>query len=194
MSKPVIMNTLKTLCVTERKEWRKWLENNFDQEKEVWLVFPKKSSGKKRIAYNDAVEEALCFGWIDSTFKSIDEDNNAQRFSPRNPKSAYSQANKERIKWLLSHKMIHPSMFEKAKEVASEKFIFPEDIIESIKKDKSAWKNYNQLSDSYKRIRIAYIEAARNRPAEFQKRLENFIHKTQKGEIIKGHGGIEKYY
>jgi len=188
------MNTLKTLYVTERKNWRKWLENNFEKEKEIWLVFPKKSSGKKRIEYNDAVEEALCFGWIDSTFKSIDEDNNAQRFSPRNPKSTYSQANKERIKWLLSQGMIHPSMLEKVKEVASEKFIFPADIIESIKKDKVIWKNYKQFSDSYKRIRIAYIEAARNRPAEFQKRLSSFIDKTQKGEIIKGHGGIEKYY
>jgi len=188
------MNTQKILYVTERKDWRKWLENNFDKEKEIWLVFPKKSSGKKRIVYNDAVEEALCFGWIDSTFKSIDEDNNAQRFSPRNSKSTYSQANKERIKWLLSQKMIHPSMLEKVKEVASEKFIFPPDIIESIKKDKAAWKNFNQFSDSYKRIRIAYIEGARNRPEEFQKRLSNFIDKTQKGEIIKGHGGIEKYY
>jgi hypothetical protein len=90
--------------------------------------------------------------------------------------------------------MIHPSMLEEAKKVASEKFIFPADIIESIKKDKTAWKNYNQFSNSYKRIRIAYIEAARNRPEEFQRRLLNFINKTQKGEIIKGHGGIEKYY
>ena len=85
-------------------------------------------------------------------------------------------------------------MLEKAKDVASEKFSFPEDIIESIKKDKAAWENYNQFSDSYKRIRISYIEAARNRPEEFQKRLSNFIDKTQKGKIIKGHGGIEKYY
>ena len=188
------MNTLKTVYVTERKDWRQWLENNFDKEKEIWLVFPKKSSGKKRIEYNDAVEEALCFGWIDSTLKSLDEDDNAQHFSPRNPKSTYSQANKERVKWLLSQKMIHPSMLEKAKKVASEKFIFPRDIIESVKKDKVTWKNYNQFSDSYKRIRIAYIEAARNRPEEFQKRLSNFIDKTQKGKIIKGHGGIEKYY
>ena len=189
-----MMNILKTLYVTERKDWRTWLENNFDKEKEIWLIFPKKSSGKKRIEYNDAVEEALCFGWIDSTVKSLDEDNSAQRFSPRNPKNAYSQANKERIKRLLSQKMIHPSMLEKAKDVASEKFSFPEDIIESIKKDKAAWENYNQFSDSYKRIRISYIEAARNRPEEFQKRLSNFIDKTQKGKIIKGHGGIEKYY
>ncbi|MCK5113130.1 MAG: hypothetical protein KAR11_00010 [Phycisphaerae bacterium] len=61
------MNIEKKLYVTNREDWRKWLENNFDKEKNVWLIYPKKSSGKERIIYNDAVEEALCFGWIDST-------------------------------------------------------------------------------------------------------------------------------
>ena len=118
----------KTLHVTNRKDWRRWLEKNFEKEKEIWLVYPKKSSSKERIIYNDAVEEALCFGWIDSTVKSLDEDNSIQRFSPRNPKSSYSQANKERIKWLIGQKMIHLSLFKKAKEIASEKFVFPKDI------------------------------------------------------------------
>ena len=92
------MDDVNTLYVTCRKDWRAWLEKNFAREKEIWLVYPKQSSRKPRISYNDAVEEALCFGWIDSTVKTIDEEMYAQRFSPRNPKSTYSQTNKERLK------------------------------------------------------------------------------------------------
>ena len=183
----------KTLYVTSRSNWRKWLERNFEKEKNIWLVYPKESSGKKRIKYNDAVEEALCFGWIDSTVKTLDKGNIIQRFSQRNPKSSYSQPNKERIKWLLEHNMIHPSLLKKAKEIASEKFVFPEDIIKEIKKDKAAWKNYNRFSEAYKRIRLAYIDHARKQPEEFKKRLRNFINKTRKNKQI-GFGGIEKYY
>ncbi|MFH1404222.1 MAG: YdeI/OmpD-associated family protein [Candidatus Altiarchaeota archaeon] len=188
------MDKLKTLYVSNRKDWRRWLKKNFDKEAEVWLAYPKKSSGKPRIEYNDAVEEALCFGWIDSIVKSLDKENSIQRFSPRNPKSTYSQQNKERIKWLLEHDMIHSSMLEKAEEIASQKFVFPKDILESIKTDKVALKNYNKFSDPYKRIRIAYIDAARKRPEEFTKRLANFINKTRQGKMIKGYGGIDKYY
>ncbi len=64
------MDSLKTLYFADRKYWRNWLENNFDKEKNIWFVFPKISSGKARIKYNDAVEEALCFDWIDSTVKN----------------------------------------------------------------------------------------------------------------------------
>ena len=188
------MNIKKTLYVTNRKDWRKWLEKNFDKEKDVWLIYPIKSSGKPRIVYNDAVEEALCFGWIDSIIKYFDKESTIQRFSLRNSKSTHSQQNKERIKWLLEHDMIHPSILEKAKQIASEKFVFPKDIIDALKKDKIAWKNYNTFSDTYKRIRIAYIHSAQKRPEEFKKRLSNFIEKTKDNKLIKGFGGIEKYY
>ena len=187
------MEISETLYLIDRKQWRKWLEKNYDKKKDIWLIYPKKASGKKRIVYNDAVEEALCFGWIDSTIKSLDEENSIQRFSPRNPKSNYSQTNKERIKWLLDHEMIHPSIQKTAEKIASEKFIFPEDIIKTIKGDKIAWENYNKFSDSYKRIRIAYINGARKRPNEFKKRLKNFIENSRKNKQI-GFGGIEKYY
>ncbi len=183
----------KILYVANRQEWRAWLEENFDKEKEIWMVYPSKSSGKARVSYNDAVEEALCFGWIDSTAKSLDKDSSAQRFSPRNPKSAYSQANKERMKWLLQRGMIHPSMQDTARKILNEEFVFPPDIIETIKRDELAWENYSKFSDAYKRIRIAYIDAARKRPDEFEKRLHNFIRKTRENKRI-GFGGIEKYY
>ena len=95
-----------------REDWRKWLMDNFETEDEIWFVFPLKSSGEKSIAYNDAVEEALCFEWIDSTIKPLDKEHRIQRFTPRKPKSTYSQANKERLKWLLANKMIHPELWE----------------------------------------------------------------------------------
>ena len=103
------MTKVKTIYLSTRSEWRSWLEDNFDREKEIWLVYPKKSTNEKRLLYNNAVEEALCFGWIDSTVKTLDKDHTVQRFTPRNPKSNYSQANKERLRRLLKKKMIHPS-------------------------------------------------------------------------------------
>jgi len=177
-----------------RKDWRKWLTETFETADEIWLVFPYKSSGKKSIIYNDAVEEALCFDWIDSTVKGLDKEHKIQRFTPRKPRSTYSQANKERLKWLLENKMIHPKFENKIRTLLSEPFMFPNDIIGRLKEDKTVWKNYQQFSDSYKRIRIAYIDAARKRPEEFEKRLNNFINRTKENKKIVGFGGIEKYY
>ena len=177
-----------------REDWRKWLTDNFDTANEIWFVFSNKSSGKKSILYNDAVEEALCFDWIDSTIKSLDNEHKIQRFTPRNPKSTYSQANKERLKWLLENKMIHQKFEDKIQTVLSEPFIFPNDIIDKLKEDKTVWNNYQHFSESYKRIRIAYIEAARIRLEEFEKRLNHFIRKTKENKKITGFGGIEKYY
>lgn len=187
------MERRKTLYLTERREWRAWLEANFETEKEVWLLYPHKDSGKPRIAYNDAVEEALCFGWIDSTARSVDESSSAQRFSPRRSKSSYSQANKERLKLLFEKGLLHPSVKASVKAIVDEEFVFPPDIIEAIREDETAWKNYRSFSAAYRRIRIAYIDSARERPEEFQKRLKNFIAKTRENKQI-GFGGIEKYY
>ena len=185
---------METLYLTDRIDWRYWLQKNFDKKPEVWLIYPKKSSGKPRILYNDAVEEALCFGWIDSINKKLDEENTIPRFSPRNPKSKFSQPNKERLNWLYRKDMIHKSQIPAVEEVLKEEFVFPEDIINAIKKDPEIVKNYKKLSPAYQRIRIAFIDAARKRPEEFEKRLRNFLEKTKKGELIKGFGGIEKYY
>jgi uncharacterized protein YdeI (YjbR/CyaY-like superfamily) len=187
------MTQQKAMYFADRKKWRRWLEKNFQEEREIWLIFPNKSSGKVRIPYNDAVEEALCFGWIDSTVKKYNKESSMQRFTPRNPKSGYSQSNRERLKWLRSKDMIHPSIEEDVDQILKEKFVFPQDIIGAIKKDREAWRNYQRFSAAYKRIRIAYIDSARKRPEEFEKRLVNFIKKTRENKRI-GYGGIEKYY
>ncbi|MCW4028695.1 MAG: hypothetical protein NWE92_03505 [Candidatus Bathyarchaeota archaeon] len=104
------MNIGKTVYFTDREEWRNWLSEHYDKEKEIWLIYPKKASGKPRIPYDDAVEEALCFGWIDSTAKRIDENSYAQRFSPRNPKTPYSESNKQRLRKLVAQGKVLPAV------------------------------------------------------------------------------------
>ena len=182
-----------TLYVTTRKEWRDWLKKHYQSEKEIWLVYYKKHTGKPRISYNEAVEEALCFGWIDSIVKSIDEDRFAQRFSLRNPKRPYSQANKERLRELIRQGKVVKKVLATVGNVTEEEFEIPLDILKAIKASKEAWRNFQGFSQSYIRIRIAFIDAARNRPQEFKKRLRYFIEMTEKNKQF-GFGGIEKYY
>lgn len=188
------MKKTETKYFTKRQDWRKWLETNFETEDDVWLEYPLKKTGKKRISYNDAVEEALCFGWIDSTVKSLNDETTIQRFCKRRKNSTFSQPNIERLKWLFENNLIHNSIKEEVLKIIQQEFIFPEDILEQLKSDKAVWDNYQNFSESYKRIRIAYIDSARKRPEEFEKRLNNFIYKTKENKLIKGFGGIEKYY
>jgi uncharacterized protein YdeI (YjbR/CyaY-like superfamily) len=188
-----MMEITKTLHVTIRKDWRDWLKRNYKTEKEIWLVYYKKGTGKPRIEYNDAVEEALCFGWIDSLVKRLDEERMVQRFSPRSPKRPYSQANKERLRALVEQGKIIKDVLDSLGDVLTEKFKIPPDILKAIQANKVAWKNFQKLSDSYKRIRIAFIDSARKRPVEFQKRLRYFIEMTEKNKRF-GFGGIEKLY
>ena len=187
------MDITKTLYVTDPKEWRKWLKKYYKTEKEIWLVYYKKETGKPRIAYNDAVEQALCFGWIDSIVKTIDKERTAQRFSPRKPNAKYSQANIERLRALMAGKKVIKEVKESLGDILNEKFKTAPDILKAIKANKEAWKNFQKFSDSYKRIRIAFIEGARKRPQEFEKRLRHFIQMTEKNRMF-GFGGIEKHY
>jgi uncharacterized protein YdeI (YjbR/CyaY-like superfamily) len=184
------------LDIDERRKWRAWLKSNHEKEKEAWLVFHKQHTGRRRILYNDAVEEALCFGWIDSTVRRIDEDRYAQKFSIRNPKTSYSQANLERLRALAKkRKVIRPVLerFRKQDASASGEFAIPADILREIKSNRAAWENFRRFSPSYIRIRIAYIEGARGRPAEFEKRKRHFLEMTEKNKQF-GFGGVEKYY
>ena len=177
-----------------RSEWRQFLADHFETLQEIWFVFPTIDSDEPRLSYNDAVEEALCFGWIDGQAAALDETHQARRFTPRRKGSGYSQPNIERLILLDAQGLIHPKIRPSVEEIIRRPFVFPEDILDAIRCDETAWKNYLSFTDSYKRIRIAYIDAARKRPAEFEKRLTNFIRKTRENKLIVGYGGIEKYY
>ncbi len=177
-----------------RKQWRDWLSAHFEDEKEIWFVFPTISSKEVGVSYNDAVEEALCFGWIDGVAGTLDDKHQLRRFTPRRKGSGYSRLNIERLIHLSSEGMIHPKIQKDVEKIINKPFVFPKDIINKIKKDELAWQNYQGFTDSYKRIRIAYIDSARNRPIEFKKRLNSFINKTRENKIITGYGGTDKYY
>lgn len=185
------MNIFRT---NNRAEWRQWLSGHFRTEKEVWFVFPTKASGEESLSYNDAVEEALCFGWIDGRAGTLDNTHGIRRFTPRREGSGYSRPNIERLIWLESHGLIHPEIRPSVLPLIHTPYVFPEDIMAEIRKDAAAWANYGRFSEPYRRIRVAYIDAARHRPGEFRKRLGNFIRKTRENKLITGYGGIEKYY
>ncbi len=181
------------LDVSKRREWRAWLRRHYKTEKAVWLVFHKKHTGRPRVSYNDAVEEALAFGWIDSTAKRIDEDRYAQRFSPRKAKS-YSEPNVARLQAMAAKGKIMPEVLEKVRPLLAEKPVrVPPDILAALKADPETWKNFRAFSDSYKRIRIGYLEGSRDRPEQFAKRLRNFLKMTKANRLI-GFGGINKHY
>lgn len=187
------MEISKTLYVTTRSDWRKWLDKNYKNAPEIWLVFYKKETERARISYNDAVEEALCFGWIDSIVKSYNRESFVQRFSPRKAKTAYSQTNKERLKKLIRQKRVVKEVLASLDNIELEKFKIPPDILKAIKSDKEAWKNFQGFSKQYIRIRVGFVEGARRRPAEFKKRLNYFIKKTSQNKKF-GYGGIEEYF
>ena len=187
------MKTENIFYTSDQAEWRRWLAEHFETETEVWFVFPLKNSGQPGLSYNDAVEEALCFGWIDSIYHAVDQ-GRALRFTPRRAGSPYSRPNIERLIWLDKQGMLHPSVRESVADLISAPYVFPEDIMDAIRADAAAWAHFEAFSQPYKRIRVAYIDAARKRPEEFQKRLDSFLRKTREGKLIPGYGGVDKYY
>jgi uncharacterized protein YdeI (YjbR/CyaY-like superfamily) len=181
-----------TLHVSDREAWRAWLEASYRTEREIWLVYPRKRTGRPRIPYNDAVEEALCFGWIDSTLKSLDADRLAQRFSPRRPAVPYSQPNRERLRRMIGLGRVAPDVLERVAGLDLDGFEMPPDILGALRENEAAWRNFQAFSGSYRRIRVAFVDDARDRPGEFEKRLRHFVRMTEKNKRF-GHD-IESYY
>ncbi len=189
------MEITEKIYVKNRVEWRNWLEKYHASAKEIWLIYYKKGSGKPRIPYNDAVEEALCFGWIDSTVKAVDEYCYVQRFSPRREKSQLSEANKERIRQMVKAGRMTPAGIESINHHLGEgantgdhdslfgSFDIPKDILKAIQKDDIVWKNFNRFPQHYKRVRVGWINAARSRPEIFKTRLNYFIKMTGKDKM-----------
>jgi uncharacterized protein YdeI (YjbR/CyaY-like superfamily) len=105
------MDVGETLTVRTPAEWRRWLAKHHGDRKEIWLVYQRRTSGKPGISYDESVEEALAYGWIDGQIKGIDEQTYAGRFTPRKPKSNWSASNIARIKKLLAEgRMAEPGL------------------------------------------------------------------------------------
>lgn len=186
------MDITETLYMVSRQEWRTWLKKNHREKAEIWLVSYKKHTEQPSIPYNDAVEEALCFGWIDSIHKRLDDDRTVQRFSPRKTGSTYSQTNKERLARLIKLGKVIPSVLDSLGDVSPERYKIPDDILSALKSNEEAWKFFQSTSPSYQRIRAAYVDSSRKRGAEFDRRLNHLVEMSAMGKQF-GYG-IEEYY
>jgi uncharacterized protein YdeI (YjbR/CyaY-like superfamily) len=181
------MEISEILFVKNRKEWRQWLADHHSVKREIWLVCSRKKREGVNLSYLDAVEEAICFGWIDSTTKKIDSENTAQRFSPRRLKSSWTELNKERARRLIQAGKMTEAGMKVLPDLSPEAFQISQDILEALQADIQTWNFFIAFPDVYKRIRIGNIESVRKQPEIFKKRLELFIRKTHEnimfGEI-----------
>lgn len=170
------------LKAKNKEELRLWLENNYEIQKECWVIVKRgKPQNDDTFWYIDAVEEALCFGWIDSTVKKLDTGITIQRLSPRKKGSIWSELNKERCrrmeklgKMTQAGKKVLPDMSEKG-------FNIDIDILEALKKDEIVWAIFHKFPSLYQRVRIDTIQIKKKNPQLFQKRLEKLIENTKKG-------------
>ena len=154
-----------------RREWRDWLAENYDKLPGIWFVYFKKQTGKPRVTYNEAVEEALCFGWIDSVARRFDEMRSKILFTPRKPKSVWSKPNKERVERLIENGLMIEIGLAKIKIAkrdgswnaldASDNLEIPEDLAQALKKNKIAAMNFTAFSDAVKRVILSWIFSAK---------------------------------
>ena len=165
----------KTLYVKTRDAWRKWLEKNHKKSPGIWLIYHKKTSGKPRVPYDDAVEEALCFGWIDSTVKKLDEERFMQRFTPRKSKSGWSGLNKTRIEKVVAAGLMTKAGFQKieaAKKDGSwesldeiyapeDQLMIPADLNKAFSKNKKAKLNFENFPVFTRRQFLYWINSAK---------------------------------
>jgi uncharacterized protein YdeI (YjbR/CyaY-like superfamily) len=171
----------KTFYAKTRAQWRAWLTKHAAREREVWLVLYTKASGKPFVAYNDAVEEALCFGWIDSILKKHGPDSRVQRYTPRRPGSRLSEMNKERVRRLVAEGKMTPAGLAAAGDIDGP-YRVPADILRALKRDKETWANFQKFPESYKRIRVGWIDGSRDSPEFFERRLNYFLKMTKQNK------------
>ena len=174
----------------DRKEWRGWLQENHSSEKEVWVIIHKKESGRKGLKYLAAVEEAICFGWIDSKIQSIDAQRFRQRFSPRKKNSIWSKNNKETAEKMIQAGKMTQAGFETIKEAKrngkwetaySSRMVpkIPRDLEKALKENKLAWKNFKEFSNSTKFQYIYWVDSAKKDETR-RKRVVDVVEKAAK--------------
>lgn len=176
-----INKQLETFYATNRQAWRKWLEENHHTSTGVWLVYYKVKSGKPSIRYPEAVKEALCFGWIDSKVKSLDEERYQQVFTPRKPKSVWSKLNKQYIEELIELGLMGEAGLEKiaiAKQNGSwnaldaiEALIIPLDLKQALAANKTANEYFARFSNTAKKNILFWIASAKRSETRL-KRIE----------------------
>lgn len=182
----------------DRPDWRRWLAENYDRSDGIWLVYYKKGSGVRNVVYDEAVEEALCYGWIDSLPRKLDENRSMLMFTPRKATSVWSKINKERIEKLIeAGSMAEPGM-EKiavAKQNGqwnalddSDLLNIPGDLDLALKSNADSKKNFDSFSDSVRRNILSWISMAKREETR-QKRIAETVSLAKIGRVAGPYGG-----
>ncbi|BAP32650.1 uncharacterized protein CHSO_3613 [Chryseobacterium sp. StRB126] len=177
-------NKRKEIHIETRIEWREWLEKFHQDEQSVWVICNTQKSGLPVVGWSDLVDEALCFGWIDSTRKTIDEGSFKQLFSRRKPNSTWSRINKEKVERLINDELMKEAGHECiriAKENGSwvildsvEDLTVPEDLSEAFKAYTGSEEYFQSLSKSMKKMMLQWIVLAK-RPETRKKRIDEIV-------------------
>jgi len=171
---------LKTLDVRTRRHWRKWLQEHHACESVIWLIFHKRHTSQKCLSYDDAIEEALCFGWIDSIVRRLDDDRYARKFTPRKPDSRWSTINRRRYADLKARgRLAGPG---RARAPTSRNgdaprpslSAIPSYIRRQLKANARAGAHFENLAPSLKRAYIGWIDSAKRQETK-EKRLREVI-------------------
>lgn len=171
MKKPTKLDALEQVEVTSRAQWRAWLKKHHTRTEGIWLITFKVHLPHKHVGYDATVEEALCFGWIDSIARKLDEHRRMLYFCPRKPRSVWSKLNKDRIVRLIADKRMTPSglkTIELAKQNgswtsidAAEAMEIPADLLRALKKNKAASKNYDAFPPGARKQIIGWVLGAK---------------------------------
>ncbi|MCR6639498.1 MAG: YdeI/OmpD-associated family protein [Sporocytophaga sp.] len=181
---------METYCPKSRKDWRKWLEKNHQSKQGVWLVYYKTSTKIPSLTWSEAVDEALCYGWIDSTKKTIDDERYMQYFSKRNPNSTWSKINKEKVSRLIDNNLMTQAGFESIKTAKEngrwdtmhdiEELIIPEDLKIELNKDISSMEFFQSQSRSIKIAMLHWVVTAKRMETR-KKRIDEIALLAAKG-------------
>ena len=177
------MKATKILYVTNRDDWRAWLEKNHQTAKEVWLIYYKRHTARSTIPYDDAVEEAMCFGWIDSIIKRIDDERYARKFTPRKAKSTWSQLNIRRARKMIEEGKMTRAGLKLFREInkrglkpepRKKRSVLPSDLKQALANNKKAWENFENFAPGYRRLYVGWIMAAK-RSETREKRIKQTV-------------------
>lgn len=175
---------IETFCPTSRTDWRQWLEENHRSKQSIWLIFYKKKSNKPTISWSEAVDEALCFGWIDSVKKTLDHERSIQFFSRRKPKGTWSKVNKQKIIQLIDAQLMTEAGYEaieRAKQNGSwtildeiEELLIPEDLEQAFETEPGSKDFFLSLSKSVRKLMLYKVVVAKQQETK-QRRIREII-------------------
>jgi len=173
----------------DRGAWRGWLTQNHARCDEVWLIFFKKSVGKPSLEYGEAVDEALCFGWIDGQKRKIDEQRYAYRFTPRRPKSSWTRQNIERAERLIAEGRMAPAglaafQAPDRRETAPLPGALPEELERKFRKNRAAWSYFETCPPGYRKLTTGWVASAKKEETRAA-RLEKLMEMSAKRERLK---------